>query len=315
MSNYKVFVDGHAGTTGLQIHERLAGRSDLELLRISEEQRKDLEARRALLNEADVVFLCLPDSAAQESASLVVSEKTRIIDASTAHRTDRDWVYGLPELSKEQRREIRTAKRLANPGCHATGFILPIYPLVQQGAVPRDYPITVHSVTGYSGGGKKLIEQYETADLQRVEGPRHYALGLKHKHLPEMQQQAGLVFPPHFAPIVGNFYRGMTVAIPLLPRLMSKKLTAKDIHEILAAHYQGEHFVRVMPFDSEANLEDGYFNPEMCNNTNRAEIFVFGHQEQVMLLTRLDNLGKGASGAAIQNMNIMLGIAEETGLE
>lgn len=315
MTKYTVFVDGQAGTTGLEIYDRLVGRDDLELLQIPEEQRKNLDKRRELINEADIVFLCLPDTAAKESVSLIVNEKTRVIDASTAHRTDPNWTYGLPELSKQQRERIATGNRISNPGCHATGFALGLYPLMQEGIVPKEYPVTCHSITGYSGGGKTLIEQYQASERSNLEGPRHYALGLKHKHLPEMQQITGLAYPPHFAPIVGNFYRGMAVAIPLFKRLLNKKLAADDIHAILASHYAGEHFIKVMPFDSEANLEDGFFNPTACNHTNRAELFVFGHDEQAIILTRLDNLGKGASGAAVQNMNIMLGIDETNGLE
>lgn len=315
MGKFKVFVDGQAGTTGLEIKDRLVLRTDIELLEISEANRKDVKARSSLLNEADIVFLCLPDDAAIESAALVTNPRTRIIDASTAHRTDPDWVYGLPELSKEQRSMIANSTRVANPGCHATGFALGLFPLIKAGIVQRDYPVTCHSLSGYSGGGKGLIEQYQTGTRVGLNSPSHYALGLMHKHIPEMHQVTGLTYPPHFTPVVGNFYRGLTVGIPLLGRLTSGGAGAKEIHAALEEHYAAEHFVKVKPFESDSNLEGGFFNPESCNNTNMAEVFVFGHAEQALVLVRLDNLGKGASGAAIQNMNILLGIDERTGLE
>lgn len=314
---YKIFVDGQEGTTGLKINERLAGRDDIDVLKIDPQRRKDPEARRELLNEADVAFLCLPDSASRESVSLVTNDTTKIIDASTAFRTDPDWAYGLPELSKEHRARISNSRRVAVPGCHATGVISVLYPLIQEGIVPRDYPVTCQSVTGYSGGGKKLIDEYEStaSDKSKLESPRFYALGLKHKHLPEMQKISGLEYPPLFTPIVGGFYQGMTVAVPLLKRLLSKNVTARNVQEIMSSYYASEHFVKVMPFDSEANLDNGFFPATACNNTNRLEIFVFGHEDQIILLSRLDNLGKGASGAAVQNMNIMLGLTEGIGLE
>ncbi|MGE5549290.1 MAG: N-acetyl-gamma-glutamyl-phosphate reductase [Bacteroidota bacterium] len=313
---FKVFVDGQAGTTGLKIHQRLARRSDLDLLRIEDEKRKDLETRRALLNEADVVFLCLPDAAAVESVSLIENANTRVIDASTAHRVDPDWTYGLPELGAGRKREIANAKRVSVPGCHATGFILLLYPLVKAGIVPRDYPVCCHSITGYSGGGKPLIERYRTAEEsgKAYVSPRHYALGLNHKHLPEMQQLTGLVHPPLFTPIVGNFYQGMVVAIPLCRRLLSKTPTAKDIHAVLASFYANQRFVTVIPYESEAYLEAGYLDAMACNDSNRAELFVFGRDDQILLLARFDNLGKGSSGAAVQCMNIMLGLDEGIGL-
>lgn len=314
---FRVFVDGQEGTTGLKINERLSGRSDIELLRIDPERRKDPEARRMLLNEADIAFLCLPDSAARESVSLVTNDKTRVIDASTAHRTDPGWTYGLPELSRGQRERIRESRRVAVPGCHATGFNLAVYPLVREGIVPPDYPVTCHSVTGYSGGGKKLIDRYEGSgpDKKNLQSPRHYALGLNHKHLPEMQKISGLSCPPLFTPIVGDFFQGMAVAVPLLKRLLNREITAGGIQEFLASYYASERFVRVMPYDSDSCLDSGFFDATGCNNSNKAEIFVFGNSDQILVITRLDNLGKGASGAAVQNMNIMLGVDEGTGLE
>ncbi|OPY57890.1 MAG: N-acetyl-gamma-glutamyl-phosphate reductase [Pelotomaculum sp. PtaU1.Bin035] len=313
---YKVFVDGQEGTTGLKINERLSRRADIDILKIDPERRKDPEVRCIFLNEADIAFLCLPDVASRESAALVTNNKTRIIDASTAHRTDPNWTYGIPELSKNQRARIRDSRRVSVPGCHATGFNMAIYPLIQEGIVPKDYPITCQSITGYSGGGKKLIEKYEETGVNKknLKSPRFYALNLTHKHLPEMQKINGLLFPPLFTPIVGDFYQGMVVAVPLLTRLLNKKISAKDVQEVLASYYSSEHFVSVMPYESEDCLDSGYLDATGCNNTNRIEIFIFGNGEQILLLSRLDNLGKGASGAAIQNMNIMLGLDERTGL-
>jgi len=314
---YRVFVDGQEGTTGLEINERLSKRTDIELLKIDPERRKDPQERSRLLNGADIAFLCLPDAAARESASLVTNNKTRIIDASTAHRTDPEWTYGLPELSSSQRALIKDSYKVSVPGCHATGFNLALYPLVREGIVPADYPITCQSVTGYSGGGKRLIEQYEAAgsNNKKLKSPRFYALGLNHKHLPEMQKVSGLLYPPVFTPIVGEFYRGMAVAIPLLKRLLNKKITAKEVAGLMEAYYSGERFVSVMPYQSDSYLDNGFFDATGCNNTNRVEIFVFGHSEQILVIARLDNLGKGASGAAVQNMNIMLGAEEGTGLD
>lgn len=314
---FKVFVDGQEGTTGLKINQRLSERTDIEILNIDPEKRKDPGARRALLNEADVAFLCLPDAASRESAGLVTNGGTRIIDASTAFRTAPDWTYGMPELSKKQRALIRDSRRVSVPGCHATGFNMALYPLVQEGIVPRDYPVTCCSVTGYSGGGKKLIEKYEVAgaNRQNLESPRFYALGLSHKHLPEMQKVSGLLFPPLFTPIVGAFSQGMLVSVPLLKRLLNNKITAREVHEFLSSYYASERFVRVMPYESEDYLDNGFLDATGCNNTNRIEIFVFGNAGQILLLSRLDNLGKGASGAAVQNMNVMLGLDEGTGLE
>ena len=313
---HKVFVDGQEGTTGLQIRDRLIGHGGVKLIEIDPGKRKDAAERRRLLNEADVAFLCLPDAAAKESAALVTSPHTRLIDASTAHRTDPSWAYGLPELNKAQRAKIRTAGRVANVGCHAVGFILLMHPLVAAGVVPKDYPVTCHSLTGYSGGGKKMIAAYEAPGRPRfpLGAPRHYALGMSHKHLPEMQKYGGLAFAPAFNPIVGDFYKGMSVVVPLARRLLAKKLSLKDVHDLLAGYYAGERFVRVMPFNDDANLDDGYLDPLGSNDTNRNDIFVFGNDENMVLASRLDNLGKGASGNAVQNMNLMLGLDEWTAL-
>lgn len=313
----KIFVDGQEGTTGLQIHEYLAKRPDLEILKIDSDKRRDMQERKRLLNEADVVFLCLPDEAAIESVSLIENNKTRVIDASTAHRTAENWSYGFPELSLEHREAIKASKRVSNPGCHATGFIAAIYPLVKEGILPKDYPLTCTSLTGYSGAGKKAIEKYEDPNYteENTKCPRHYALSLSHKHLPEMQKLTGISYPPAFAPVISNFFKGMTVSIPLHTRLLTKKFSAKDIHEFLSSYYENENFIRVMPFNEDSNLEFGCLDSEGCNDTNRLDIFVCGHEDQVILISRLDNLGKGASGAAIQNMNIMLGLDEDLGLK
>lgn len=313
---YKIFVDGQEGTTGLKIHDYLSLRDDLEILNIDPDKRKDPEARRELLNEADIAFLCLPNAASIESASLVTSKDTRLIDASTAFRVDKNWTYGLPELSKKQRELISNSKRVANPGCHATGFIMAVNPLVQEGIISKDYPLTCNSLTGYSGGGKKLIEKYEKPGPGDtcLNSPKHYALKLDHKHLPEMQEIPGLAYPPLFTPIVSNFYKGMAVSVPLIPRLLNKIVSPAEVRNLLADYYSSEHFVRVMPYESDEYLDSGFLNAEACNDTNRIDIFVFGREGQILLVSRFDNLGKGASGSAIQNMNIMLGLDESIGL-
>ncbi|MNW33083.1 N-acetyl-gamma-glutamyl-phosphate reductase [compost metagenome] len=312
---YKIFVDGQEGTTGLKIHEYLSKISNVEVVKIEPDRRKDNDARRAIINEVDLVFLCLPDSASRESVSMVSNNKTKIIDASTAFRTNSEWTYGLPELHKNQRNTIQNSSRVSVPGCHATGYILAIHPLVAEGIIPRDYPVSCYSLTGYSGGGKKLISEYQNSNREQLFAPRQYALSLNHKHLPEMQLYTGLNSAPIFTPIVGNYYQGDAVTIPLFPRMFTKNATAKDIQEVLASYYKDERFIRVMPYDSEAYLEDGFFNLMQCNNTNYLDIFVFGHKDEIVLVSRFDNLGKGASGAAIQNMNIMLGFDEGIGLE
>lgn len=310
-----VFVDGQAGTTGLKIYERLASRRDLKMISIDPEMRKDPDARRRIIDSADIVFLCLPDEAARESAALASNPNTRIIDASTAHRIHPEWVYGIPEMSRSQREKIASAKRVAVPGCHATGFNVIVYPLVQEGILPREYPVTCHSLTGYSGGGKALIAAYEQAEqTDALRGPRPYALTLNHKHLPEMQAACGLSHPPLFMPIVAGIHSGMIVSVPLLPRLLPKRTTPRQIHESLSSWYAGERFITVLPFGGTPPLEGGFLDATACNGTNRLEIFVFGHADQVLICSRFDNLGKGASGAAIQNMNIMLGIDEGEGL-
>lgn len=313
MAKVKIFVDGQEGTTGLEINERLQKRNDVEILKINPDKRKDIDERRKYINQADIVFLCLPDDAARESVSLVDNLSTRVIDASTAHRVADGWAYGIPELSIEHRKNIENAKRVSVPGCFATGFNMLIYPLIKGEILPTDYPVTCHSVTGYSGGGKKLIEIYESDETkQKVNSPCFYALGLKHKHIPEMHKHSGLKNYPLFTPIVANYYRGMTVSIPLYTNKL--KANISEINSFYGKYYQGQNFVKVLPLDYQNELEWGYLNAESCNNTNNIEILVFGHDEQILIAARLDNLGKGASGAAVQNMNIMLGLDETYGL-
>ena len=309
---HKVFVDGQEGTTGLQINEYLGQRADIELLRIASEKRKDLAERKRLINESDVTFLCLPDDAARESVTLVDNPNTCVIDASTAHRVNPAWTFGLPELAPDQRARIRASKRIANPGCHATAFILALKPLVAGGLVAVDTQIAANSITGYSGGGKSMIAHYESP--ARIEAPRPYALGLAHKHLPEMQAYTGLTVAPIFQPIVGPFYKGLAVTAFLHPRQFTRKATPADVRKLLADYYAGEPFIRVAPLDLEANTDGGFFNVEASNDSNRVDLFVFGNDERMLLIARLDNLGKGASGAAVQAMNVHLGVAESLGL-
>ena len=322
--SFTVFVDGQEGTTGLRIHEYLAQRRDVEVLRIDPERRKDTAERARLLNAADVAFLCLPDGAAREAAALVTNPRTCLIDASTAHRTAPGWVFGLPELAPGQRDAIRAAKRIANPGCHASAFILLLRPLVDAGLVPAGHAVSATSISGYSGGGKKMIEQYESAALSGAEpaltSPRPYALSLTHKHLPEMMAHTGLNSAPIFMPMVGNFYKGLAVTVPLQLGSLgsgqgsSQGVTPEAVHAALAARYAGERFIRVMPLRDPETLASGFFDVQACNDSNRVDIFVFANDQQAILAARLDNLGKGASGAAVQTMNVHLGLDEGLGL-
>lgn len=309
---YKVFVDGQEGTTGLQINEYLAKRSDIELIKIDADKRKDLAERKRLINESDVTFLCLPDDAAKESVSLVDNPKTCVIDASTAHRINPEWTFGLPELAKDQREKIRASKRIANPGCHATAFILALRPLVAAGLLPADTQIAAHSITGYSGGGKSMIAHYQSPE--RIDAPRPYALALAHKHLPEMQAYTGLTVAPIFQPIVGPFYKGLAVTAYLHPQQFTRAATPADVQKIIADYYAGEAFINVLPVDLDATTESGFYNVEANNDSNRVDIAVFGNAERMLLIARLDNLGKGASGAAVQAMNVHLGVEESLGL-
>lgn len=313
-ATFKVFVDGQEGTTGLRIHEYLAQRSDIEVLRIAPELRKDATERARLLNASDVSFLCLPDAAAVEAAALVTNPHTCLVDASTAHRTVSGWAFGLPELAAGQREKIRASKRIANPGCHASAFILLMRPLIDAGLLPGGLPISASSISGYSGGGKKMIEQYLAGRDAQLESPRPYALGLAHKHLPEMMAHTGLTVPPVFQPIVGNFYKGLSVSVPLHLSQLNSGASAQSLHRALSERYAAESFVRVMPLRDPATLAAGFFDVQACNDTNRVDVFVFGNDTQLMLMARLDNLGKGASGAAVQSMNVHLGVDESLGL-
>ena len=313
--SFTVFVDGQEGTTGLRIHEYLAQRRDVEVLRIDAHLRKDNAERARLLNAADVAFLCLPDAAAREAAALVTNPRTCVIDASTAHRTAPGWVYGLPELARGQRAAIRASKRISNPGCHATAFILLLRPLIDAGLVPASQAITATSITGYSGGGKKMIEQYQqlaTGGDSALNSPRPYGLSLAHKHVPEMMAHTGLATKPIFMPVVGHFYKGLAVTVPL--HLQALGTTPEALHAALAARYAGERFIRVMPLRDPATLEGGFFDVQACNDSNRVDVFVFANDSQALLMARLDNLGKGASGAAVQAMNVHLGVDEGLGL-
>ena len=312
--DHMVFVDGQEGTTGLRIHEYLAKRPDIEVLRIAPERRKDAAERARLLNAADVAFLCLPDAAAREAAALVTNPHTCLIDASTAHRTAPGWVFGLPELTPGQRAKLRQGTRIANPGCHASAFILLLRPLVDAGLVPAALPVSATSISGYSGGGKKMIEQYQAGADARLESPRPYALTLAHKHVPEMMTHTGLAAAPLFMPIVGNFYKGLAVTVPLQLSQLPAGTTPEAIQSAFEERYAGERFIRVMPLRDAATLEDGFFDVQACNDTNRVDLFVFGNATQVLLMARLDNLGKGASGAAVQAMNLHLGLDEGLGL-
>lgn len=316
MTQYSVFVDGQEGTTGLQIDEYLRRRTDIRVLRIDPALRKDPAERARLLNAADVAFLCLPDAAARESVALVENPATCVIDTSTAHRVDDGWAYGMPELDAGQRARIRSSNRIANPGCHASAFILAVRPLVDAGLLPADYPLSATSLTGFSGGGKKMIEQYGVAMADGhgspLLSPRPYALGLSHKHLPEMTRYGRLAQAPIFSPVVGPFYKGLAVTIPLDLARMGPKASRQAIHDALSARYAGEPFVTVAPLD--ADVDGGFFDVQGCNGSNRVDLFAFGNDRQCLLVARLDNLGKGASGAAIQSMNVRLGLDETLGL-
>ncbi len=308
---FNVFIDGREGTTGLRIVERLSGRNDICLMNISDDLRKDTNERKKFINSADYVFLCLPDAAAIEAVSLCDNDHTVIIDASTAHRTNPAWVYGFPELSKEQRVALSKTKRIANPGCHASGFVSVTAPLVHGGLLSPESLLTAHSITGYSGGGKKMIAQYgETPLAYGLDSPRQYGLTQKHKHLPEMQKICGLTNAPVFNPIVSNFYSGMVVTLPLHTAQFTKSLTAKDVHTYLSDYYKDENMVHVMPFGTDMSFLD----TSSIAGRDDMEIYVFGHDTQVVIASRFDNLGKGASGAAVQCMNISMGIDEKTGL-
>ncbi|WP_077032711.1 N-acetyl-gamma-glutamyl-phosphate reductase [Pelomonas sp. KK5] len=311
---YKVFVDGQEGTTGLRIHEYLAARQDVEVLRIDADKRKDPDERSRLLNAADVAFLCLPDAASREAAFMINNKNTCLIDASTAHRTAPGWAFGLPELARDQRQKIRDSKRIANPGCHASAFILAVRPLVDAGLLSPESLVSATSITGYSGGGKGMIADYETSGDAKYSSPRPYALGLAHKHLPEMMTHTGLTSAPVFMPIVANYYKGLLVTVPLHLASLRGGARPEDLHEALTAHYAGERFINVKPLRDAATLAEGAVDVQACNDTNRVDLFVFASDTQALVMARLDNLGKGASGAAVQSMNVHLGLDEGLGL-
>ena len=312
----KVFIDGAVGTTGLEIRERLEGRADISLVQLSQSERKEPRARARALNESDLVILCLPDEAAREAVAMIENPSVRIIDASTAHRTAPGWVFGFPELEPGQYERIAVAKRLANPGCYSTGFLALVRPLVRAGIVPAEFPLTCNAISGYSGGGRAMIEEFEAKDSARYVQTvvRTYALTLAHKHVPEMKVHAGLTHPPVFAPNVGRFYRGMIVEVPLQLWALPDKPTAATVHAVLAEAYRGRPLVEVAKLEDSVVMQT--LDAEMLKHTNGMKLFVFGNDMhgQARLVAVLDNLGKGASGAAVQNLNLMLGLPETAGL-
>lgn len=305
----KVFIDGQAGTTGLQLKEKLKKHPYVELIEIEESKRKDIAERQKLMSESDVVFLCLPDEAAKEAVKLVTNPETVVIDASTAHRTAEGWTYGFPELSEKHYNDIKNSKRIANPGCHATGFISLVYPLVSQGMISSDYPVTCHSITGYSGGGNKMIADYESPDRDEEIGtPRQYGLTQMHKHLPEMKAITGLSDYPVFSPVVSDYYCGMAVTVPLFTKLFNKELTLDGLYDFYYDFYKDSVFISVH------KAEKAMLSPTGLEGTNKMKIYLCGNDERITVTSVFDNLGKGASSAAIENMNIALGFPIETAL-
>ena len=312
----KVFIDGAAGTTGLEIRERLSSRRDLELVTLDDARRKDASARADALNSADVVILCLPDDAAREATALIVNSNVRVIDPSTAHRVAEGWVFGFPELEPKRREELRHAMRVTNPGCYSTGFLAIVRPLVRAGIIPPDWPVMSNAVSGYSGGGKSMIAEFEdtAGPTYTREVFRTYALGLEHKHIDEMQVHAGLKHRPLFAPSVGRFYRGMLVEIPLQLGALPGNPSVKHVHAALADSYRGEKLIEVASLDAAAKMKK--LDVEELKNTNRLKLYVFGSgaRQQARVVAVLDNLGKGAAGACVQNLNVMIGRPEAEGL-
>ena len=307
----KIFIDGRAGTTGLRIYERLESREDIELIVLSEDERKDAAARKRALNECDVAFLCLPDDAARESVSFIENDKTVVIDTSTAHRTLDGWTYGFPEISEKIDAALPSAKRIAVPGCHASGFIALVYPLIEKGIISADALLTCHSITGYSGGGKKMIAEYEDegrSDL--LDAPRQYALGQTHKHLKEMKAITGLTHEPIFCPIVSDFYSGMTVTVPLFKSQLNDGFSVEDIRAVYAGKYASE-LVEYIECADESGLVSG----AKLSGLDSMKISVAGNDERILLIAMYDNLGKGASGAAVECLNYVLGVDKTTGLE
>lgn len=313
---YKIFIDGHYGTTGLKIDEMLSGREELEMLTIPKEQKKNIEIKKKFLNEADLVFLCLPDTASKESVKLITNPNTKIIDASTAHRTNDEWVYGIPELNSNQRDDIKSSNKVCVPGCHASGFIMAMNPLIENGIVSKKQKLVCNSITGYSGGGKELIDKYENPqNKDKFLSQRPYALGLSHKHLPEIKYILGLESTPLFTPNVGNFKQGMLVMSYLIKDELEKDVTKNDILKLYKSYYENEDFVKIVEDDNENYLDDGFLDAMDCNDTNRIELSIYESDDYLLVISRFDNLGKGASGAAVQCMNIMLGLDEKIGLK
>lgn len=310
----KIFIDGSEGTTGLRIYERFEGRDDVELLKISSELRKDVNERKRLINESDITFLCLPDAAARESVSLVENDHVRIIDTSTAHRTEEGWAYGFAELSGAHRDAIRDGKRIAVPGCYATGFISLVYPMITKGILPADYPVSAFGLSGYSGAGKKVIAAYEAEERPAdFDAPREYALTQQHKHLKEMKKITGLTKEPLFSPIICDYYSGMVMSVPLYTEMLNGNQTVETVHKMFTDFYEREKFIKVMPLDAEAG-EGNMLAGNACSGWDGLRIFVTGNEERIVISSQFDNLGKGASGAAIQCLNIMLGCEEDKGL-
>ena len=310
----KVYVDGSEGTTGLRIFERFQGRDDLELIKISPELRKDPTERSKMINSSDVTFLCLPDAASIEAVSLCTNPEVKIIDASTAHRTNPDWAYGFPELSDAHKEKIMTGKRIAVPGCHASGFMACVYPLVASGIMQKDYPVVCFSLTGYSGGGKKMIAQYEGADRPKeLDAPREYGLTQVHKHLKEMKAITGLETAPIFTPIVSDYYSGMVVSIPVFTDKLAQKLTLSELRSFYANYYANKKFIHVLNAE-ETEALGGFLSGNGQSGHDDMDIIITGNDERVTINARFDNLGKGASGAAIQCMNLAIGAPEDKGL-
>lgn len=311
----KIFIDGSEGTTGLRIYERFQKRDDIEILHINPELRKDPAERKKMINASDITFLCLPDNASRESVSLVENENVVIIDASTAHRTDAGWAYGFPELSPNHKDAIKTGKRIAVPGCYATGFISLVYPLVKEGILPEDYPVTCFGLSGYSGAGKKTIATYESDDREKeLSSGRIYALSQQHKHLKEMQKITGLTRTPLFSPIIDDYYSGMVVSIQLYTDMLAKKETPETLLNFFSEYYKNQRFIKVSAAD-DAIAASGFLAGNGLSGWDGLKIYVTGNEDRVVISSQFDNLGKGASGAAIQCMNIVLGCDEAKGLD